>query len=316
MKPYIVKAKDYTKIIAFGLIFSMITTSILVGIIFYNIGVSNTDAFDRGMQDHYNENYDNGYKNGTEKGELDGIEEGENDGEYNGYEDGFEDGTNSLYHYSRDIQPIIDGLIETNEWLYASFILTSYHADEIYGGNGYEYIYIGQNATHLFVGLDLCSDRDFYNTTRWFGCFFNVELISFNETNFSSALGNGLDSIIYNIKDNAIAIGGNFDNSNDSNIYGNSTISGVNVATSFGKSINSDVDHRMIEMSIPVESFSSNFILNTTISGLFVWSNPFRSSYPFNSEYAYYTGLGESFPTNSLWYYPLPLDIPRLFLGV
>ncbi len=281
-------------------------------------GSTDAEAFRHGQQDQYQENYNNGFYNGSANGNITGEAEGQEDGYFNGYNDGFNEGSSSFDRVSRNISPKIDGNLNENEWQYATQIINHYTADELFGGNGWQYIYIGQNKTHLLIGMDLCSSRFVDMETQWFGFFLHTNLsVPFGgdgQKTYEEVHNKSLDVVFWNTTTNSLCAKTDFI-PEVQDIMGNSTIKNIQFAKTFGKTVHDNVDHWSFEIAIPSSQMRNSYGVNRSMSIIMFWDNHLDISVPYNPLNGYILAGKQGNPMQSDQYYPLPLNIPRNFLS-
>jgi len=102
---------------------------------------------------------------------------------------------------------VIDGVIKESEWEDADWEIDFYlnvDNDLDWNGNsnvdGNNTLYIGEDSTNLYLGLDLCSDQSFNETGEWIGVWLNTANRVFdNYFEWADFLNNGTESLLYEV---------------------------------------------------------------------------------------------------------------------
>jgi hypothetical protein len=124
---------------------------------------------------------------------------------------------------------VIDGVIDETEWADRDWKIEFYlNIDETFNppdNDGYNYMYLGEDHSNFYVGLDLCSDQTGDPTDEWLGIWLNVNNRFFNSTtSWASYLDNGTESLLHDVEyddvfpffgDQLGSMGGGYDVNND-----------------------------------------------------------------------------------------------------
>ncbi|KKM83953.1 hypothetical protein LCGC14_1304150 [marine sediment metagenome] len=100
---------------------------------------------------------------------------------------------------------VIDGVINEAEWADRDWKI-EFHLDIDDAFNppdkdGANYMYLGEDHTNFYVGLDLISDQTGDPTGEWLGIWMNVNNRSFNTlTTWASYLDNGTESVLHDVE--------------------------------------------------------------------------------------------------------------------
>ncbi|MHA2182840.1 MAG: hypothetical protein ACXAAH_15585, partial [Promethearchaeota archaeon] len=102
---------------------------------------------------------------------------------------------------------VIDGVISETEWEDRDWKIQFYlNIDDVFNPpdkDGYNYMYLGEDYTNFYVGLDLCSDQTGNLTDEWVGIWLNVNNRSFNDfTAWAGYLDNGSESLLHDVENN------------------------------------------------------------------------------------------------------------------
>jgi hypothetical protein len=100
---------------------------------------------------------------------------------------------------------VIDGEINEAEWADRDWKIKFYlNIDDAFNPpdkDGYNYMYLGEDHTNFYVGLDLCSDQTGDPTGEWVGIWLNVNNRSFDSlTTWASYLDNGIESLLHDVE--------------------------------------------------------------------------------------------------------------------
>jgi len=100
---------------------------------------------------------------------------------------------------------IVDGFINENEWADADWIVPiNLDIDDV--GNppdkdGLNYLYLGEDLTNLYVGLDLCSDQTSNTSGEWVGVWLSTINASFsNSIEWATLLDDGTEAMVYDVE--------------------------------------------------------------------------------------------------------------------
>jgi hypothetical protein len=104
---------------------------------------------------------------------------------------------------------VIDGVINEAEWADRDWKIKFYlDIDEVFNPpdkDGWNYLYLGEDVSNLYVGLDLCSDQTGDLTDEWVGVWLNVNNRSFDSlTTWANYLDNGTESLLHDVENDAI----------------------------------------------------------------------------------------------------------------
>ncbi|MHA1933061.1 MAG: hypothetical protein ACW96X_10995 [Promethearchaeota archaeon] len=104
---------------------------------------------------------------------------------------------------------VIDGAINEAEWADRDWKIKFYlNIDEAFNPpdkDGYNYMYLGEDHTNFYVGLDLCSDQTGDPTDEWLGIWMNVNNRSFDSlTTWASYLDNGTESLLHDVENDNV----------------------------------------------------------------------------------------------------------------
>lgn len=126
---------------------------------------------------------------------------------------------------------VIDGVINEAEWADRDWKINfTLDIDDAYNPpdkDGINYMYLGEDHTNFYVGLDLCSDQTADTTGEWVGIWMNVNNRSFNDyTAWANFLDNGTESVLHDVEydrplpffRNQTMLGGGYDVNNDGEI--------------------------------------------------------------------------------------------------
>ena len=99
---------------------------------------------------------------------------------------------------------VIDGVINVSEWADADWEIIFYlDVDNTPDWNGKinidgnNTLYIGEDSTNLYLGLDLCSDQSFNETGEWIGVWLNTANRVFDDYfNWTDYFDNGTESLL------------------------------------------------------------------------------------------------------------------------
>ncbi len=102
---------------------------------------------------------------------------------------------------------VLDGAINASEWADADWNITFYldvDNNPDWNGkinvDGNNTLYIGEDATNLYLGLDLCSDRSDNETDEWIGVWLNTANRVFdNYADWVDFFDNGVETLIYDV---------------------------------------------------------------------------------------------------------------------
>jgi parallel beta-helix repeat protein len=102
---------------------------------------------------------------------------------------------------------VMDGVINAAEWANAPHVV-EFFLDLDNGGappnvDGNNYLYIGEDADNLYVGLDMCGDQSGDPTGEWIGVWLNTNETTFNNyAEWEDKLNNGAESLIHDVGNN------------------------------------------------------------------------------------------------------------------
>ena len=99
----------------------------------------------------------------------------------------------------------VDGTITEAEWVGLDWKIPFFlNIDDV--GNppdtdGYNYMYLGEDLTNLYVGLDLCSDKTGGTNGEWISVWLNTNNRTFsNYLEWKTYLDNGVESLVYDVE--------------------------------------------------------------------------------------------------------------------
>ena len=124
---------------------------------------------------------------------------------------------------------VVDGVITEAEWADRDWKIQFYlNIDDAFNPpdkDGLNYMYLGEDHTNFYIGLDLCSDQTGDPTDEWVGVWLNVNNRSFNTTlTWASYLDNGTESLLHDVEHDDVfpyfndqlgTMGGGYDVNND-----------------------------------------------------------------------------------------------------
>ena len=100
---------------------------------------------------------------------------------------------------------VVDGVINEAEWTDRDWKVKFYlDINETFNPpdkDGFNYMYLGEDLTNFYVGLDLCSDQTGDPTDEWVGVWLSVNNRTFNNVpTWASYLNNGTESLIHDVE--------------------------------------------------------------------------------------------------------------------
>jgi hypothetical protein len=104
---------------------------------------------------------------------------------------------------------VIDGVISETEWEDRDWKI-QFHLDidEVFNPpdkDGFNYMYLGEDYTNFYVGLDLCSDQTGDPTDEWLGIWLILNNRTFGTlTTWASYLDNGTESLLHDVENDKI----------------------------------------------------------------------------------------------------------------
>ena len=104
---------------------------------------------------------------------------------------------------------VVDGVINEAEWEDRDWKVKFYlDIDDAFNPpdkDGYNYMYLGEDVTNFYIGLDLCSDQTADPTDEWVGVWFNVNNRSIDsQTKWISYLNNGTESLLHDVENDKV----------------------------------------------------------------------------------------------------------------
>ena len=104
---------------------------------------------------------------------------------------------------------VVDGVINETEWADGDWKVKFYlDIDEVFNPpdkDGANYLYLGEDPTNFYIGLDLCSDQTGDPTDEWVGVWINVNNRTFNNiTTWASYLDNGAESLLHDVENDNV----------------------------------------------------------------------------------------------------------------
>ncbi|MHA1509153.1 MAG: hypothetical protein ACTSO6_10670, partial [Promethearchaeota archaeon] len=99
---------------------------------------------------------------------------------------------------------VVDGVINEAEWADGDWKIKFYlNIDDAFNPpdkDGFNYMYLGEDVTNFYVGLDLCSDQTGGQIDEWVGIWMNVNNRTFDDTpSWVSYLNNGTESLLHDV---------------------------------------------------------------------------------------------------------------------
>ena len=124
----------------------------------------------------------------------------------------------------------VDGTITEAEWEGLDWKVPFYLDIDDVGNppdaDGFNYFYLGEDLSNLYVGLDLCSDRTGGTNGEWVGVWLNTNNQTFsNYDEWESKLDDGVESLVYDVENDLVweflsnGIGGSLSRVNDESEY-------------------------------------------------------------------------------------------------
>lgn len=124
----------------------------------------------------------------------------------------------------------VDGTITEAEWDGLDWKVPFYLDIDDVGNppdaDGFNYFYLGEDLSNLYVGLDLCSDRTGGTNGEWVGVWLNTNNQTFsNYDEWESKLDDGVESLVYDVENDLVweflsnGIGGSLSRVNDESEY-------------------------------------------------------------------------------------------------
>ena len=100
---------------------------------------------------------------------------------------------------------VVDGVIHEAEWADRDWkIKFNLDIDEVFNPpdkDGANYMYLGEDFTNFYIGLDLCSDQTGDPTDEWVGVWLHMNNRTFDSvTTWASFLDNGTESLIHDVE--------------------------------------------------------------------------------------------------------------------
>ncbi len=104
---------------------------------------------------------------------------------------------------------VVDGVINEAEWSDRDWKVKFYlNIDDTFNPpdkDGFNYMYLGEDVTNFYVGLDLCSDQTGGTTDEWVGVWMNVNNKTFDDvTSWASYLNNGTESLLHDVENDDV----------------------------------------------------------------------------------------------------------------
>ncbi len=103
----------------------------------------------------------------------------------------------------------LDGVINATEWANATKVRFYLDLDNTIDWNGdqnvdgYNYMYIGKNDTHIHLAVDLCGDQSNNGTDEWFGVWLNTLPRTFSSYDgWHDYINNSVESLCYDVEFN------------------------------------------------------------------------------------------------------------------
>jgi len=102
---------------------------------------------------------------------------------------------------------VIDGTITEAEWAGLDWKVPFFLDIDDVGNppdtDGYNYMYLGEDLTNLYIGLDLCSDKTGGTNGEWISVWLNTNDRSFSGLfEWESYFDNGIESLVYDVEIN------------------------------------------------------------------------------------------------------------------
>ena len=104
---------------------------------------------------------------------------------------------------------VIDGVINEAEWADRDWKIDFYlDIDEVFNPpdkDGWNYMYLGEDVSNLYMGLDLCSDQTGDLTDEWVGVWLNINNRSFDSlSSWANYLDNGTESLLHDVENDEL----------------------------------------------------------------------------------------------------------------
>lgn len=104
---------------------------------------------------------------------------------------------------------VVDGVINEAEWADRDWKIEFYlDIDEVFNppdNDGWNYLYLGEDVSNLYLGLDLCSDQTGDLTDEWVGVWLNINNRSFDSlATWANFLDNGTESLLHDVENDVI----------------------------------------------------------------------------------------------------------------
>jgi len=104
---------------------------------------------------------------------------------------------------------VVDGIINEAEWTDGDWKVEFYlNIDDAFNPpdkDGNNYMYLGEDVTNFYIGLDLCSDQTANLTDEWVGVWLNVNNRSIgSQTDWISYLDNGTESLLHDVENDKV----------------------------------------------------------------------------------------------------------------
>ena len=166
----------------------------------------------------------------------------------------------------------IDGVINETIWELADHKIEFWIDADPANFDAFNYMYLGEDATHLYIGLDLISDITGDSSGEWVGVWLITNNRTFtNPTEWRSYINNGTEALIYDVHQSQVM---NFTTNAtvaDGHIgCQNLTVSTYELVWGFSASTNNASNHRMFEIKIlksDLELYDPNGYLGVYVAG-------------------------------------------------
>lgn len=124
----------------------------------------------------------------------------------------------------------VDGTITEAEWEGLDWKVPFYLDIDDVGNppdtDGYNYLYLGEDVSNLYIGLDLCSDKTGGTNGEWVSVWLNTHNRTFsNSVEWESNYNDGVESLVYDVEQDQVwdflsdTIGGILSRVNDDSEY-------------------------------------------------------------------------------------------------
>ncbi|NHJ20931.1 MAG: hypothetical protein EAX91_08320 [Candidatus Lokiarchaeota archaeon] len=100
---------------------------------------------------------------------------------------------------------VVDGTITESEWAGLDWKVPFYLDIDDVGNppdtDGYNYLYLGEDLSNLYIGLDLCSDKTGGTNGEWVSVWLNTNNRTFSDAyDWQSYYNDGVESLVYDVE--------------------------------------------------------------------------------------------------------------------